>query len=72
MKECNKRNQKKFRKFSNYNLQQLYFGTLILALHCDCGDNIKHGFLSKHLPHSKQQHCGGKKSWCNDKRKLYL
>ena len=26
-------------KFKKHNIQQFYFGTLVLALHCYCGNN---------------------------------
>ena len=35
-----------------------FWGTLVLVLHCYCGDNIKYGFLSKHLFQTKQQYAG--------------
>ena len=44
MKECNKDNHK---MKLNTKIQQLwhtrlYFGHLVLALHCYCGDNVKY------------------------------
>ena len=32
-----------------YSMQYFYFETLVLALYCYCGDNVKYGLLSKHL-----------------------
>ena len=39
-------------------MQQLYFGTLLLASHCYCGNNIKYGMLSKYLLQRKKQQGG--------------
>ena len=39
---------------------KLYFETLVLALHCYCGDNVKYGLLSKHLLQRKLQYGGWK------------
>ena len=35
-----------------------FFGILVLALNCYCGDNVKYELLSKHLLQGKQQHGG--------------
>ena len=45
------------RKFNQYKIQQTFFETLILALHCYCGDNVKYG----------QEHDGWKRLPKNDK-----
>ena len=37
-----------------------YFETLVLALHCYCGDNVKYGLISKHLCQRKLQYGGWK------------
>ena len=36
MKECNQKI-----KLKKYNIRQLYLGTLVLALYCYFGDNVK-------------------------------
>ena len=43
-----------------------FFGTLVLALHCFCRDNVKYGLLSKHLS-MKATIWRLKKSQSNDK-----
>ena len=47
--------QRKFIKFK-YGIQELYIGTLVLALYCYCGDNVKNGLPSKHSFQRKQQY----------------
>ena len=36
-------------------MPELYLGSLVLALRYYCGDNVKHGLLSKQLFQRKQQ-----------------
>ena len=70
---CKKRNRKTKsieRKLTKYNMRLFYFETLVLELHCYCGDKIrkKYGLSSKHLFQRQEQHGGGKKLKNNDKR----
>ena len=51
-KSLKKRNHKvkMVKKIQNkYNIRQLCFETLLLALHYYSGDNVKYGILAKHL-----------------------
>ena len=36
-------------------MRRLYFGTLVLALRCYCGDKVNYGFHSKQLFQRVQQ-----------------
>ena len=50
-------NSPEFPEIKN-NIGQPNFETLVLALCCYCGDNVKYGVLSKILFQRKQQHGG--------------
>ena len=65
MKECNEGNHK---MKLNTKIQQLwhtrlYFGHLVLALHCYCGDNVK--CATEQLPGTERGFlsCHFKKNW---------
>ena len=56
-----KKIKKKLRKFNKNYIQELHFGTLVIALYSFCGNKkMKHGFLWKHLFQKKQQYGGSK------------
>ena len=56
--QCKKRNHRSnlFRTFNKYIIRQLFLETLVLVLHCGCGDNVKYGLLSERLFQRKQEH----------------
>ena len=60
MKEQFKKRKKKInqlRKFNKYDIRELLW-TSALVLYCYCGNNAKHGLLSKYLFQRKKQHGG--------------
>ena len=55
------------KKLTSMIYENFILETLLLALHCYCGDKKKHRFLSNHLFQRKQEYGGWKEPQGNDK-----